>query len=416
MVGRDPPQGEVKVSYMEDEMKKLTFLLIVTLMVVSMLPVVSAQETPTLLIWADETRASVINDNVAAFEEAAGVDVEVQQVDFGAIRDQLKVAGPAGEGPDIIIGAHDWLGELVVNGLVAEVDLGDDAANFLPAAINAFTYEGKLYGVPYAVENIALFYNTDLVAEPPKTWDEVIAMSKEIMESGAAEYGFIRQEGDPYHFYPIQTAFGGYVFGTNEDGSYNPEDVGIDNEGSIEALNLVVSMINDGLFPAGLDGDTAQTLFADGQAAMYITGPWNISNFETAGVPFAIAPVPGKTADSPGGPFLGVQGFMVSAFSENPLLAQAFLTSFAATEEVQIALSEAGGRPPARIVEGLDNPYFDALAAAAGSGQAMPAIPEMGAVWSAWGDAVTLAMKGDLSAEEAFTSAAEAIRAAIAGQ
>jgi maltose-binding protein MalE len=48
-------------------------------------------------------------------------------------------------------------------------------------------------------------------------------------------------------------------------------------------------------------------------------------------------------------------------------------------------------------------------------GLPMPAIPEMSAVWSAWGDAVTLIMQEQVTGEEAFTNAAEQIRNTIAG-
>ena len=57
---------------------------------------------------------------------------------FVDIPDQLAVAGPSGEGPDIIIGAHDWLGQLVTNGLVAPLDLASVSVYFLDAAMNAF--------------------------------------------------------------------------------------------------------------------------------------------------------------------------------------------------------------------------------------------------------------------------------------
>jgi arabinogalactan oligomer/maltooligosaccharide transport system substrate-binding protein len=402
-------------------MKNRLTLILIALMLVGTFASVSAQdETPTLLIWADETRAAVIEQLGAGFEEEYGVILEVQQVGFGDIRDQMRIAAPAGEGPDIIIGAHDWLGELVINGLVAPVDLGDAVDLFSPVAIQAFSYDGQLYGVPYAVENVAMFYNTELVDEVPATWDGVRTLSQEIMDSGTADYGFIRQEGDPYHFYPIQTAFGGYVFGLNEDGSYNPEDVGIDDEGSIAALTWVQDMVRDGLIPSGLDGNAAQTLFMDGDAAMYITGPWNIENFVTAGTPFAVGPIPAaEEGGTPGAPFIGAQGFMVSAFSENPLLAQVFLTEFVASEEVQQALYEQGGRPAAllSVMEAIDDPYLAGMADAGQYGLPMPAIPEMSAVWTAWGDAVTLAMQ-DVGASPAdlFSAAAETVRAAIAGE
>ena len=211
-------------------MKKHLTLLLVIALVVGALPALTSAQAPSLLIWADETRAAVIEELGASFSEEYGVDLVVQQLGFGDIRDQLRIAGPAGEGPDIIIGANDWLGELVTNGMLAPVELGDKAEEFNPGALSAFTWyeDSQLYGVPYAIENIALFYNTDLVPTPPTTWDEVVEISKALMDEGEAEYGFIRQIGDPYHFFPIQTAFGGYIFGVDEEGNYDATDVGVD--------------------------------------------------------------------------------------------------------------------------------------------------------------------------------------------
>ena len=41
---------------------------------------------------------------------------------------------------------------MVENGSAVEIDLGDKAKNYLPNAIDGFTYNGKLYGLPLAVE------------------------------------------------------------------------------------------------------------------------------------------------------------------------------------------------------------------------------------------------------------------------
>jgi arabinogalactan oligomer / maltooligosaccharide transport system substrate-binding protein len=88
---------------------------------------------------------------------------------------------------------------------------------------------------------VALFINTDLVDECPATWTEVYEISAETLAADNTgnvdtdQYGFVRMEGDPYHFYPIQTAFGGYIFGRDDDGSYDPTDVGVGDEGSVAA-------------------------------------------------------------------------------------------------------------------------------------------------------------------------------------
>jgi len=397
------------------DMKKYLILIVVVALALGALPAVTSaqQEKPTLIIWADDTRAGVIQDLGKSFEDEYGVTLTVQQLGFGDIRDQLKIAGPAGEGPDIIIGAHDWLGELVTNGLLAEVDLGDAVKDFAPTAIQALTWDGNLYGVPYAIENVGFFYNKDLVPTPPATFNEVRTLSEELMKSGKAKYGFIRQDGDPYHFFPIQTAFGGYIFGLDDLGNYTADDVGVDNEGSVAALKWYQNMVKDGIMPTGLDHNAAVALLQSGDAAMYITGPWSIEALTTANVPFDIAPIPSGPA-GPGRPFLGVQAFMVSAFSKNPLLAQSFLTEWVASEDVQLALYEKGHRTPALLSaqEKIEDPYLAALGKAGEAGQPMPGIPAMSAVWTAWGNAIQLAADPSQDVAQLAKEAADAIREA----
>ncbi|MBD3320378.1 MAG: extracellular solute-binding protein, partial [Chitinivibrionales bacterium] len=370
-----------------------------------------AEDLPQLVIWADENRAEIIEDLGQAFKEEYDIEIVVQQLGFGDIRDNLKVAGPAGEGPDIIIGAHDWLGELVASGLLAPIELGDKLEEFVPSAIQAFTYEGELYGMPYAIENLAFFRNPDLVPEVPADWDEVAQIAADLEEAGEVQNGYVLQEGDPYHFFPIQTAFGGYVFGQNEDGTYNADDVGIDSEGSIAAATWLDTMVKEGHMEAGWDYDTVHAMFESGDAAMLITGPWALERLQEAGANYEISAIPGD-----GKPFLGVQGFMVSAFSEQPLIAQAFLTEYVATTEVMMDLYEVGNRAPAMVEAQalVEDPDIAAFGVAGLGGLPMPAIPEMSAVWTAWGDAVTLIFQQQEAPEAAFENAAEQIRTTIA--
>lgn len=380
-----------------------------------------AEPEISLTIWADNTRAPILQDLADDFEAEYGVALVVEELGFGDIRDQLTIAGPAGEGPDIIVGAHDWLGELVSNGLLAPIDLGEKEADFSPVALTAFTYDGELYGMPNATENVALFINTDIVPECPATWSDVRTISEEISANNTGDtetdqYGFVRMEGDPYHFFPIQTAFGGYVFGLTEEG-YDPTDVGIDDEGSLAAATWYGDYVAAGLQPQAVDWETMHLWFESGQSAMTITGPWAIGRINDSGIPYEICPIPGEVEET-GAPFLGAQGFMVSAFSEDPLLAQIFLTEFVATPEVMQAFYDADPRVPAYlpVLEALDDPNIAALGVAGENALPMPAIPEMASVWEAWGNAVVLITQQGDEPVNAFTNAADQIRTAIEQQ
>lgn len=369
-----------------------------------------AEPEVSLVIWADETRAPILQALAEDFQATYSVGLDVQQV--ADINDQMPIAAPAGEGPDIFIGPHDRLGGWVDSGLVAPIDLGDKASQFAQVALDGFTIGGQLYGMPYAIENMALIRNVDLVPEAPATWDELLAAGAALQASGDVTYA-LAFEDNGYKLYPVLTSFGGYVFGRSEDGTWDPTDLGIDSTGMIDAGNWIAENVAAGLIsPSANDADTAQTLFVTGEVPFLITGPWALDQIRGSDVNYAISPFP-----SGGQPFAGIQGFMVNAFSENVLLAQTFLTEFVATEDVMRQLYVAGDRASAflPVLETTDDPDLAAFGKAGTNAALMPAIPEMGAVWGSWNSAVVLVITGQDTAENAFKTAAEQIRTVLAG-
>jgi maltose/maltodextrin transport system substrate-binding protein/arabinogalactan oligomer/maltooligosaccharide transport system substrate-binding protein len=371
-------------------------------------------EEGTLTIWADQNRVEALTALGNSFEEQYGIPVRIQQMGFGDIRNNFNIAAPAGEGPDIIIGAHDWIGQLYSNGLLAEIDLPEDvAADFNPSALQAFTYDGKLVGLPYAVESVALIYNADLLPEAPATWDELAEATSALVDEGTVEQGFAIQP-DSYHHYPFFTSYGGYVFGRDEAGNYNPEDVGIDSPGQIEAAQKMDEWVKAGVWRDGVIDSRIQELFTNGQLAAFVSGPWALGWLRDTDINYAIADIP--TGTEPGRPFLGAQGFMVNAFSPNVELARAILTEFAATDEAMLAMYEADPRPPAMTTafEQLEDEDIVAFAQVAEEADPMPAIPQMNSVWGAWDAARAQIYSQQGDPEELYQEAAAAIRELIA--
>jgi len=363
----------------------------------------------SITVWADDTRAPILNDLAESFQAEYGVGLIVEQV--ADINDQFPIAAPAGEGPDILILAHDRIGGFFASGLLAPIDLGDKADAFHPVAVNAFTYEGQLVGMPYAVENLAFFYNPEMIETPPTTWDELIEMGGALVDSGDATYA-IALTGTTYDAFPLMTAFGGYVFGVNEAG-YDPSDVGIDSDGMIAAGSFIQENVEAGYISSSTDWDTAHLQFENGEIPFLMAGPWALDRLRESGIPYEIAPFP--AAEQVGQSFLGVQGFAVNALSENVLLAQAFLTEFVATEEVMQQLADAGNRPSALIAVTSDDPDIAAFGESGANAIPMPAIPEMGSVWGSWADSITLIINGEQTADEALTNGAAQIRDLIGG-
>jgi len=378
-------------------------------------PTTAPEPSATLKIWADDTRTPILQGLADAFLAEYNVQLAVE--DLGRVQDirsQAIIAIPAGEGPDIYLGVHDWLGSLVESGLVAPIDLGDKADAFVPSTLQAFTYtDGKLYGMPYATENLGFFYNTDLVPEPPTTWDQVLEIGRTLKAEGKVDYAIAVSTGPLYNALPIQTAFGGYIFGKDANGAWNPNDVGLDSEGEIAAATWMRSAVEEGLMPETFDIDAAREMFTTGKIAFWMAGPWDLEAIRKSGVPYAIA----NSFPDDGAPFSGVQGFFVNPYSENVLLAQAFLTEYVATNEVMQDLYKTGNRPSAfkSVLETTDDPDLKAMGQSGVDAIPMPNIPEMGSVWTAADNGLTLSTTGKQTPEEAMTDAANQIRALISG-
>ena len=349
-----------------------------------------------LVIWTDAEREQAISDAAVDFEKDTGAKVTLVQKNFEDLRADFIAQVPTGEGPDITVGAHDWLGALVTAGVVNTIDLGDKAGEFEQVALDAMTYDGQLYALPYSLETIALLQNVDLVGEEaPATWDDMI-------EKGLAagtERPFVintgGETGDGYTMYGFQTSFGAPVFVQDDSGSYTTE-VGMGGDSGKAFANWLSENGKNGTgyLSTTVDYDINNELFNSGKAPYTIQGPWAISAFPDVKV--AVNPIPsagGETA----APFVGVQGFYLSSQSKSSLLATEFLVNYLGTEDAQRALYEADPRIPAwtsLAEEVSSDPIIAGFLASSQGGVPMPSIPEMGSVWDFWNAAEAQIISG----------------------
>lgn len=373
-------------------------------------------DTTPITVWVDIERKPALEDVAASFTEETGVEVKLVTKDFATVDQDFISQVPTGKGPDVIVSPHDKLGAYVAAGVVAPLELGDVADGFAEAALQAMTYDGKVYGVPYSIENVALVRNADLVADPVESFDEVIANGK----AAGTEYPFLvglsPEQGDPYHLYPLQTSFGSQVFAQNADGSYDPSKLVLGDEAGVEFATALKQWGADGILNANIDGDRAREFFIAGKSPYYLTGPWNIPAISEAGINYAIDPLPSAGGEE-ARPFVGVNGFFLSSKSENALAATDFIVNYLSTEDAQLSLFEVGGRPPALIsayeTASADDPDVQAFGEIGQTGAPMPAIPEMGAVWSDWGNAELQLIKGEGDPAQVWQTAAENIQSKI---
>jgi arabinogalactan oligomer/maltooligosaccharide transport system substrate-binding protein len=374
-----------------------------------------------LMIWADDKRAAALKPFADKFGQENGVTVTVQAIS----KDQqtaFVTASQQGSGPDVMVGAHDWIGNLVQNGAIDPVQLTDEQkAGFPELALKAVTFNGQLYAVPYAQENVALIRNTALAPTAPTTVEELVATGKRLKADGkASEILCLQsgQNGDAYHIYPLYTSAGGYLFGTNASGDYDPSDLGVGKPGSIAAFNKIRALgeKGEGALKRSITVENSIATFTTKKCAFLVSGPWAITDVKKAGIAYDISPVPGFAGAKPAQPFVGVQAFYVAAKGKNKALAQEFVANYLTTPELAVALYEAEPRPPALTValdqvKGSD-PDLTKFLDAGKDGAVLPAIPEMAAIWDPFGKAEA-AIIGGANVTSTVSAAAKTISAQI---
>lgn len=374
-----------------------------------------------LVIWADDKRAAVLKTSAQKFGQDNGVTVDVQAIS----KDQqtaFVTASQQGKGPDVMVGAHDWIGNLVQNGAIDPVQLtAEQKAAFPAIAIKAVTFNGQTYGVPYATENLALIRNTELAPEAPATIEDLVAAGRKLKtDKKASEIMCLQvgQNGDAYHIYPLYTSGGGYLFGTGANGDYDPKDLGVGKPESVAAFKKIQALGEKGAgaLKRSISLENSIASFTGKKCAFLVSGPWAITDVKKAGLKYDVTAVPGFAGGKPAQPFVGVQAFYVAAKGQNKALAQEFVTNYLTTPDLAVALYRAEPRPPALTaaldqVKGTD-PDLEKFVAAGKDGQILPAIPEMAAIWDPFGKAEA-AIVGGSTVDTTIAGAAKTISGQI---
>lgn len=358
-----------------------------------------------VLIWtSNEGAAKAINEIKVDYEKEykQKIVVEVLNKDLTSL---FKTAALTGKGPDILLWANDVSGELAQSGLVEPLDeLPFLTENFLPVSLKAFKYKGRLYGYPYAVESLALFYNRNMIKTPPESFEEIEQLALKINNPAKKIYGFLYDFKTFFFSFPILNASGGYIFGEDANG-LNSKDIGITHQGFIDGLTFLQGLNTKGIIPSSTDRGIAFENFKSNKLAFMIDGPWAIKDLNESRVNYGIAVLPkfkGKVAK----PFVGVHGFMVRRSSKNKLRAKEFIEKFLLSQKGITTFYKFDNRAPARIDVltelSKSDPKVEILRKSAENGVAMPNIPQMGSVWTAMGKALSLSLEQKMPAKEAL--------------
>lgn len=376
-------------------------------------------EPVTITIWHG-WQGEYFNNIKSVFDKysEAHPNVTVELVQVPDLSDKIVTAVPAGEGPDIVAFANDWIGRLAEAGIIVPLDSYIDRAEyestFIPTAVESQTYKGQIWGYPEAMEAITLIYNKKLISadQLPKSTDELLANAAQWQTDHPGEYYFVyNAKSDAYFSAPW--FYGAGAFFVKEDGS-----VGLNTPEGVAAATFLQQL--RAVMPEEIDYGIADTLFKEGKAPIIMNGPWYIADVEKAGIDYGMVTIPTvSSSGKPGIPFVGVKTLMVTPNSKHPEVAVDVLQFFT-SKDSQIFLSQQNKTVPTNVAAAED-PAVQALTTVANFskqaavGTPLPNTPYMSALWDPVAKMLEAVWTGGATPEQAVKTAQEAAETNIAG-
>lgn len=368
-----------------------------------------AWEPGGILIWINGDKGyEGIAEVGRIFTEKTGVPVTVEHPE-GAT-DKFFHAAKSGKGPDIMIWAHDRVGEWADTGLLLPIDPDPAFADrIFPKAWEAFTHRGQLWGYPLAMESTGLIYNKALISENeiPANLADCAQLAPRLKTRGAAT--IMWDYNNAYFTFGILAADGGYIFGQKPDGTYDTSDIGVNHPAAVAAMEAVVGLIRLHVLPASLSYSIAEAEMNQGKLAIFISGPFAWENLKKSGIDFGVTTIPGVNGH-PGHPFVGVLGAVFNRSSPNLDLAQEFLEHYLITPAGLAAMDRHVPLGVPALIDSYNaqasDPHIAGSMKNIEVGLLMPNIPQMGIFWSAMESALSTITSGRSTPQEALDNAA----------
>ena len=343
----------------------------------------SASAADEIVVWADEQRGKNLT---AVFKDkgdwVSGYKITVKSFsNFEALKDAIDKATEA-SGPDIVVGANDWVSPLAKSGKLATVTLTSSVkARFNPTSFVDLSYKGKLYGVPVDINNVAMIYNTKLVTTAPKTFGEMVTFYKANKASKSLKAGLcVAGGGMSWGAHSIFSALGAdaYQFDSRDKIVYNRSFNGTTFGKNVRTY-LLDGKKSNGFLPASDAG--CKDNFLAGTVPYAIIGNWEWKDYLDKGFTLNLMPVPSVTAGKPGKMFGSVSGALLTTFAEKHGVeagAKSLLTNFFASTDGQVRYQKIEGRPPAEKGAALDA-TVSAAQRGFGSAATLSSLPQIGA-------------------------------------
>ena len=310
----------------------------------------SAADKQEVVIWdyfETDAQKEMMQSLIDGFNESQDeYEASHVYVPFADYEKQLTLGIASGELPDLVILDGCSMASFIQLGLFGDISDADiNWDEYMEGPMESTMLDGKHYGIPFATNCTALFYNKDMFdaagidyPDENTTWDEFHEMAKALTKDGVSGFGNAATNTDEGTFQCLQWIY-------TAGGSYT------DIEDGVDAYKLMQEMIEDGSWTKECVNWTQSDVnnnFMAGNLAMQQNGPWQIPGIE-ANAPdlnYGVTVLPKKDADSEqatsilGGENMGVVN------KDDTSGAEAFLKYYDQTDVMVDAMKQYGSYPP----------------------------------------------------------------------
>src|SRR5699024_6456433 len=225
-------------------------------------------------------------------------------------------------------------------------DIDMDA--YFPGSVAAGNFQGKQWAMPKFIDAGVLFYRSDIVDNPPETWDELIEQATELQGEDGTEFGYLMQasqyEGLVTNAIEFIGSYGGAVLDENEN-------VVVDSPETVKAIEKMQEIVQSDFVPSNILNFTeieTESAFIEGNAVFARNWPYlqaSSNDEEKSKVAGDVAFTTVPAGDDGSASALGGWMTMINRYSEHPEEAWEFVKFMTGPEGQKITATEGGSAP-----------------------------------------------------------------------
>lgn len=236
---------------------------------------------PLLTAWLDEFNKS--QDKV---------QVSAAAVPYPTFGQTVLTQMGSGKGPDLVRFDMPEFEAAADAGLIAPLDDLIDVGkyNLLKQPDQFMVHDGVRHGIIFEASNYAMFYNADLIPQPPTTYEQFFATAKSLTKGDVYGLAFRQTEAEEAGVW--QDIFN-YVYGFGGAWS-DGKNLTINSAENLKGLQAYKDLYDANVIPRGADAATFRRMFAEGKVGMELNngGYVTATRGQNAKLNFSVAPIP----------------------------------------------------------------------------------------------------------------------------